>query len=73
MTRGVGMGGGGGGSTFERRFKHIKKLTFFADPPYTPYFFDFREGGGGSSHISGEGGGGYSQKPNAAKNVHNFA
>ena len=48
---------GGGGSTSERRFKHIKKLTLFADPLFTPYFFDFREGGG-CSHFSGEGGAG---------------
>ena len=30
-----GDGGGGGGSTFERRFKHIKKLTFFVFDPWT--------------------------------------
>ena len=32
------------GSTSELRFKHIKKLTFFADHPYTPTFSIFVRG-----------------------------
>ena len=59
------------GSTSERRFKHIKKLIFSLTPLIPPTFSIFVRVGG-SSHISGEGGG-YSQKPNAAKNVHKFA